>query len=355
MGRRTKAAASMESLVALAVPLLRQAEQQCPRKGAGAKPVIPDWLIAGLIMIAVLDRKKTKSAQFRFLCERRAVIAAWLGDARWPSRSTYFRRYRRGHRLYETAIRLQGERAIADGIVDPQQAAVDKTLLRSLGKPWRQRDRKIGKVRAGVDRDGGWGYSEHHGWVYGYSVEIVVSAKAGTPVFPLLASASAGNCAEVRSFADKIDDLPSGTRWILADSGYDANVLGERIEYDAQGRRSGRRFLCPENPRNSGRPKTKPCHADKSRAQSRQRRRQRRQYLESSCGRRLYARRTKTVEPFHQWLKSLFELSSHVWHRGLDNNRTQLLAAIFAYQLLVRYNHAQGRKNGQIRWIIDTL
>jgi hypothetical protein len=42
-------------------------------------------------------------------------------------------------------------------------------------------------------------------------------------------------------------------------------------------------------------------------------------------------------------------------HRGLDNNRTQLLAAIFAYQVLLRYNHRCGKKNGQVRWILDML
>jgi hypothetical protein len=33
----------------------------------------------------------------------------------------------------------------------------------------------------------------------------------------------------------------------------------------------------------------------------------------------------------------------------------ELLAAIFAYQLLLRYNYRQGYENGQIRWIIDSL
>jgi len=43
------------------------------------------------------------------------------------------------------------------------------------------------------------------------------------------------------------------------------------------------------------------------------------------------------------------------WHRGLENNQTQTLAAIFAYQLLVRYNHRCGNRNGQLRWILDAL
>ena len=49
------------------------------------------------------------------------------------------------------------------------------------------------------------------------------------------------------------------------------------------------------------------------------------------------------------------ELNQTVWHRGLDNNRTQFLGAIFCYQLLLRYNRRCGNKNGQIQWILDTL
>ena len=72
-------------------------------------------------------------------------------------------------------------------------------------------------------------------------------------------------------------------------------------------------------------------------------------------GNRPAARRKQTVEPFNHWLKRLFELETRVWHRGLDNNRTQLLAAIFCYQLLVRFNHKYGNKNGCICWILDAL
>lgn len=84
-------------------------------------------------------------------------------------------------------------------------------------------------------------------------------------------------------------------------------------------------------------------------------RRQRQQFFKRPYARRLYARRKKTVEPFNQWFKSLFELEWKVWHRGLDNNRTQILAAMFTYQLLVRFNHRRGRLNGRVRWIMDAL
>ncbi len=355
MGKRAKAGTLLAELVTMAVPLLQEAERQSPRTGPGAKPDIPDWVMAAMIMAALLSKKKTKSAQFRFLCERRRELADWLECPAFPSRATYFRRYRRGHRLYREAIRLQGQQAIKEGLVDPKHVAVDKSLLEAQGPPWHVRDRQAGKKRPGVDAEGAWGYSEHDGWVYGYSYEVVVSATPHAVVFPLLASVDSAGAAETKTFVAKIALLPDATHVVVADSAYDANAVGEQIEYNAQERRTGRHFLCPEIPRHgkNAKPPSRPVEA--SRVKSRQRRTQRRMYLKSPRGRGLYARRKKTVEPFNQWFKSSFELNGPVWHRGLDNNRTQILAAIFAYQLLVRYNHRRGNKNGVIRWILDTL
>jgi Transposase DDE domain len=355
MGGRATEGTCLRALVQLAVPLLKAAEQQCPRTGPGAKPDIPEWVMAALIMMVMIKKKKSKAAQFRFLRRRRRQIARWLGSDKFPSRATYYRRYRRAHRFYRTAIRVQGERAIAEGVTDAREVAVDKSLVAAQGKPWHQRERRRGKVRAGVDRQAAWGYSEHDDWTYGYSFEVVVSSTPGTTVFPLLASADVASASEPRTLVAKIAELPAATRTVSADSGYDANYVGEGVEYDAHGRRTGRHFLCPENPRNNRRAKTKPGGADAARADSRELRRRRRAYLKSAPGRRIYARRKKTVEPFNQWFKSLFELDHRVWHRGLANNRTQLLAALFVYQLLVRYNHKRGRRNGQLRWIMDEL
>jgi hypothetical protein len=63
----------------------------------------------------------------------------------------------------------------------------------------------------------------------------------------------------------------------------------------------------------------------------------RRRFYRSRRGKEIYRRRGQTVEPFNEWFKSLFELDERVWHRGIENNQTQILAALFAYQLLVRY------------------
>ena len=340
-------------LVRMALPWLRGAERACPRTGPGERPTIPDWAMAGWIMIGILFGRKSKAAQYGFLTARRREFGRWLEGARFPSRTTFYRRYRRAHRLYQEAIRLQGERAIAEGIANPEVVAVDKSLVAARGAPWHVRQQKAGHRPRGADAEAAWGYSEHDGWVYGYSYEVLVTATDGSRVFPLLASAETASASEVRSLLAKLPHLPAATRFVTADAGYDANYLGEGIEYDPQGRRTGRRFLCPENPRYP-RPKTRPGGADAARAPSRERRCRRARFLKSRHGRQLYARR-RTIEPFNHWFKAFFELEERVWHRGRDNNCTQLLVAIFLYQLLVRYNHHCGHHDGCITWIKNAL
>ena len=356
MGKRAKEGMCLASLVKMAVPLCQQAERECPRTGPGAKPTIPDWVMAVLIMVAVIKRKKTKSAQYRFLREHRRELGQWLGTDKFPARSTYFDRYRRAHHLFRLAIRLQGEKAIAEGVTDATDTAVDKSLLAARGPLWHKSDRQKNRIPEklrGVDRDSDWGCSQHDGWVQGYSFEVVVSSTKHTTVFPLLASVGTASAKETKTFAEKIDDLPGQTKTVSADSGYDSNLLGERIEWTNDGKRTGRRFLCPENRRNT---KEQPKGTSvPPRDESHRRRLQRRKHYRSRRGRATYRRRNLTVEPFNEWFKSLFELNDHVWHRGLENNQTQMLAALFAYQLLVRFNHRRGNKNGQIRWILDVL
>lgn len=357
MAHSAKAGASLAGLIKMAVPLLKQAERECPRTGPGAKPTIPDWFLGVLIMVAVMMRKKAKSAQYRYLSTpaNRRLLADVTGCDRFPARSTYFTRYRRAHQLFRTAVKLQGRLAIAEKVVDPRDTAIDKSLVTAQGPAWHKRDRLRGKRPRGVDADSTWGYSEHHGWTQGYSFEVVVSSTPQSTVFPLLASADVASAAETKSCVDKLADLPEGVRTVSADSGYDANAVAERVEYDAKDRRTGRRFLCPENPRNGGRKKQRPGHADKARAKSRARRAQRQKYLQSPKGRRVYRRRSKTVEPFNSWFKSLFELDQRAWHRGLENNQTQLTAALFVYQLLVRHNHRRGQPHGCLRPLLDTF
>ena len=156
----------------------------------------------------------------------------------------------------------------------------------------------------------------------------------------------------------------------LIDGGYDGNAQAEAFEYHPDGRRRRarargsrrgraragplRHYICPLQARGN-----KPAVGRTPRRGQRERlrahRAARERFYRSARGRRLYAWRGRTVEPFNQWFKHLFDLEDRVWHRGLDNNRTMLLAAIFCYQTLLRYAFARGRRDGQIQWILDGL
>ena len=350
MPAHTLSGTCLEQLVRIATPLLRAAQRQCPREGPGRLPDYEDWQMALLILIAVLNRRKSKSAQYRFLHECRAALQPWLHLQDFPARSTYFVRYCQAHRLFEQAIGLQGAEALAEGVADATTVAVDKSLVAARGPVWHSHRRPS----PGVDREAGWGYSDHDGWVWGYSFETVVAATPHSRVFPLLASAAAANVSECRSFLAKIPRLPAATRHVLADRGYDSNACQEAVEDDPQGRPTGRHFLCPLI-RRAGKPAAGRYPQRGRRGRQCRRRRQRLQFLQSPRGRRLYARRSKTVEPFHEWFKNSFELNDRVWHRGCHNNQTQLLAALFSYQLLLRYNHRCGHYNAQIQWVLDGL
>jgi hypothetical protein len=203
MAVRARDGTCLGAMAAMALPFLQEAERRLPRTGPGQKPTIPDWLIAALIMIAILKKKKTKNAQYRYLTEHRAEIAEWLQTRAFPSRSTYYDRYRRTYRLCQEAIRLQGEAIVEEGVADPICVAVDKSLLVGRGPKWHKKDRQAGRIPKGlhgVDVESAWGYSDYHGWVQGYSYEVVVTATADGTVCPLLASVDTASVSEHATF-----------------------------------------------------------------------------------------------------------------------------------------------------------
>ena len=152
----------LAKLVKLAIPLCRAAQCQGPRAGPGRPPEFDDWKIAVMIMAAILKRRKSKSAQYRFLHEHRFQFKRWLGLKYFPARSTYFIRYRQAHRVLEPAIVLQGRQALKERVTTARSVAADKSLLWARGMPWHGKRRSKGRVPKelhGVDRQAEWGYS----------------------------------------------------------------------------------------------------------------------------------------------------------------------------------------------------
>jgi len=104
MDSRAKGGTHLAALVRMAMPLCKQAEREHPRTGPGRKPDHPDWLLAVLIMTAVVKQKKTKSAQYRWIGNHRKALMQMLNVKTLPARSTYFDRYHRAHELFTHAI-----------------------------------------------------------------------------------------------------------------------------------------------------------------------------------------------------------------------------------------------------------
>jgi hypothetical protein len=355
MTSRAKEGDCLAVLVQMAIPFCQRAEREHPRTGRGRRPEIPDWVMAVLIMVATLKKRKSKRAQHRFLQERQSDLLAWMGVDRFPCHSTYSDRYRRAHELLRYAIQLQAEKEVQQGRVEATTVAIDKSTVPSRGPRWGRHHQDRGRLPRGADPEATWTYSKHHGWVQGYAYEVVVTAGKKGPLWPISASVEPASSQASGPSLEKLSQLPVATRHALADSGYDRDVLGEAVEWDDCGHRTGKRFLCPEINRRGDRKAAKARRNSPERSRHQARRRQRRDFYESPQGRRLFARRGCTIEPFNEWFKNLFELHECVWHRHLDNNRTQLLAALFAYQILLRYNRRVGRQNGQVQWILESL
>jgi hypothetical protein len=352
MSRRARDGALQTEIIETCKRFAQAAERSLPRTGPGRRPEIPDWVLAVMIMTAVSARQKSKWSQWRYWRRRAEEFAAWAEGHRLPSRSTFYERYPRMHVFCREAVRLQGIAAVRAGWADAGCVAVDKSLVAARGR--RRSSRAQGRVSRGVDGDATWSYSQHHGWVRGYAYEVVTTAAKRGAAWPLLASVDTASRSEQRSFAEKISQLPATARYVLADAGYDSNALGEAIEWNACGRRTGRRFLCPEVRRpNVGRRRRKNWPQTVARRESRRRRDGRRRRLQSPTGRRLYARRKTCIEPFNARLKDLFELGRGTWLWGLGNNRTLLAAAVFAYQTLLAVHHRHGHRNARIKYLLD--
>ena len=140
----------------------QRAERMCPRTGRGRKPVVPEWVIATLIVVAVAAHRKTKSAQLRYGWARADELKA-LGVWPLPKRSAFFERYLRAWQLLQAAIACEGKLAERLRWADVESVSADKSLIAAQGPPAHRRNGRACRVR-GADLEAGWGKSEYDGW-----------------------------------------------------------------------------------------------------------------------------------------------------------------------------------------------
>ena len=220
------------NVIEVALSLCQQAQKELACNRRGRPTVIPDWFIAVMIAVAVAKGKISKASQLRFWDKHRWLLEDVLEGWEFPSKSTYYQRYRRCWKLFERAIEIHTRKAIGYRWIDPEVASVDKSVIPARGK--RPRKSRSRKRQCRVDGEATWTWSEYHGWVYGYSFEVVLTSKKSTVNWPMMASADTASRSETRTLAEKIPRLPSAVKYLLADRGYDADDHCEELEWDGE-------------------------------------------------------------------------------------------------------------------------
>ncbi|MBU1261676.1 transposase [bacterium] len=217
-----------------------------------------------------------------------------------------------------------GKRFIKEGITNPQVLAIDQKLFSAKGPLWHVKDRKKGEIPnslTGVDKDSEWGYCSNKGWVQGYSLDILCTATKGSPTVPIDASSDTANVDGKGFASDALINLPSSTKYVGADGNYDSNELICLVEEKKNEKYITRRLVTPIGTGKS----------------SSKERKDYKRYLKTKKGKEVYNRRSVTVEPLFEKIKSLFEMEP-VWMRGKMNVAPLLLLCVYTYQLLLYYN-----------------
>lgn len=227
---------------------------------------------------------------------------------------------------------------IEEGITDPKVVATDKSMFEARGPKWHKKHRQKGiipKKLRNVDTSSEWGYSHYRGWVQGYALVLVNTATEGTLRVPIDARSATANCCEKHLFYHMIEELPQHARYVVADLGFDDKKLLDKCELNRNGREQ-RRLVLPL--------KQYPYTPEKRRSHVR--------FFNSPLGQRIYKLRKTSVEPLFDILKNLFEMEP-VWMKGKENVFSLLLLTVYAYQMLLYFNHKYGDKTAHVKYILD--
>ncbi len=204
-------------------------------------------------------------------------------------------------------------------IVNPYTLGIDSTLLRAKGKVWHKSSMEKEVVPcSGIDTGARWGYSHTKGWIFGYKLHMVSST--GSLVVPLSADVTIANVQDNQVYQRLISpSLPSTTlkktHYMVADPGYDDHKLYE------SSLKAGFQLVCPVRRYRNTSPD----------------RLQLVDFYESPIGQVIYSKRSISIEPLIEHIKSIFRIDS-VPVRGYDKVCGIVLPSFILYQILVYFN-----------------
>ena len=255
-------------------------------------------------LLAVLDEPTSEMKMVRELLRE---------EGRFPCRRTFQRRLKALPGTLPEQICCLGGHLV--GLLRPWEGtgravALDSTLLRAKGGVWHKKDREAGKVpHTSIDTEAAWSKSGWHGWVYGWKLHLAITV-AGMWI-PLSARLTPADVADNQIAPALIEELPEEARFVLGDTHYDAENVGDKCERTE-------RFLVTSK---------------------------RGAYPHTDAGvevRRIFHKlRSLANENFNEHFKSIFEVHEQVPTKGRANTARFALGAVFVYQLALLYRHEQ--------------
>lgn len=273
-----------------------------------------------------------------------------------PSRWTFDRRFKSipallGRLIPTTGILILAQ--LADKVGLPQEkilelAVADSSLFKAKGNLWHVSQMAEGIIPAcgNIDVTAHWGKSGCKGWIFGFKLHLFVLV-VGAVIIPFPALVSAANFPDNKGLAKMLEPVPAIVRRreedeeqelvpLVADEGYDDDKLRPAAA------EKGFLLRTPVKVGQSSSAERKELAA----------------FHNSAEGRKLYHRRSTTIEPFIWQYKDVLALGdddNKLPVQGLERVRPLLLMGVLVMQLAIYDNLLQGRPPRQVKYLLLAL
>ena len=305
----------------------------------GRPYVYSPTIIFRCFIVRIWFRLDSNRSLHHFLCldlpyNKRIMKACGLSAELFlPDRRTFDRRLKTVSSDIKERISTMGNLFVLENLVNPYVIAIDSTLLKAYkSKVWHTSSMKKGIIPcSGIDTEARWGFSHTRRWIFGYKLHMVSNTDPSI-IVPLSADVTTANIPDNQFYSELISCLSPETRkkihFIVADPGYDDQSL-----YDFS-LRMGFQLVCPvRRYRKTSEERLKLVD-----------------FYESSLGQVIYSKRSISIEPLIEHIKSTFRIDP-VPARGYDKVSGIILLAVLLYQLLVYYNCKIQKKDNPRRMI----
>jgi hypothetical protein len=209
-----------------------------------------------------------------------------------------------------------GNLFVSKGLVRPYIVAIDCALLKSKSHVVWHASSMRGEVAvpySGINTDARWGYSHTKGWIFGYKLHMI--SCTDSVVIPLVVDVTTANVSDKPIYPDVVSCLSPKTlkkiHYVVVDPGFSGKKL-----YDFS-MAKGFQLVCPVK-------KYKRTSEERLKLVD---------FYELALGQVVYSRRSTSIEPLIQHIKSVFRIDP-VPVRGLNSVRSIVLLSVLMYQVL---------------------